>query len=509
MKRIVSSREMKDLDRYTIEEMGVPSCVLMERAALQVVNELEKVFKDRREDERILCVCGSGNNGGDGVAIARILHMHGFRTDIFLVGDPERRTEELKRQLSVAANYHVPVVNNLEEQEYTTIVDAIFGVGLTRPVEGAYGEVIRCLNRMDAWKVAVDLPSGINGDTGEELGAAFQADLTVTFAYRKAGLCLYPGRKIAGKTVVADVGIYGTEEDRDLLMQMEETDLKILPARSADGHKGTFGRVLVVAGSPGMCGAAYLSAAGAFAAGAGMVKIMTPEVNRIPLQTMLPEAMVCCETDPKKEFAWSDILIAGPGLGRSADAVFKVQWFFEAAAQTQKKLILDADGLNLLAEHPEWKKYLGSHVVLTPHMGEMSRLSRHSIKEIQNDRISAAQQLAAETGAVCVLKDACTVTAAPDGQVWLSLCGNPGMATAGSGDVLSGVLAGTACMYLPEKDRCTDGMMTALGVMLHAMGGDQAASEKGMAGMRAGDIAQGVSKVMHKLESTRISDRIR
>ena len=174
MKQIVTCKEMKALDGNMIEGIGIPSCVLMERAALKVAEELERMLADKKQEERILCVCGSGNNGGDGVAVARILKLHGYRTSLYLVGNPDHRTVEMQRQLDIAAACQVPVVNNLETEEYTTIVDAIFGVGLSRPVEGSYRDVIMALNQLNAWKVAVDIPSGVNGDTGAELGIAFQ-----------------------------------------------------------------------------------------------------------------------------------------------------------------------------------------------------------------------------------------------------------------------------------------------------------------------------------------------
>ena len=507
MKRIVTCKEMKALDGNTIEKMGVPSCVLMERAALKVVEEMESRLNDSKQQECILCVCGSGNNGGDGVAIARILKLHGYQTRLYLVGNPDHRTEEMQRQLAIAANYQVPVVNNLETEEYTTIVDAIFGVGLSRPVEGRYRDVIAALNQLDAWKVAVDIPSGVNGDTGAELGIAFRADLTVTFAFRKAGLCLYPGKKFAGRVVVADVGIYGDSEVHAHLWQTERADIYCLPDKIPDGNKGTFGKVLVVAGSPGMCGAVYLSAASAFAVGAGMVKIVTSEENRIPLQTMLPEAMLDCCDAYEKDFAWCDVVVIGPGLGISEKSADKVQWFLKAAAQVRKPLVLDADGLNLLSQHLEWRIWLGAHVVLTPHMGEMSRLTGKTVSELQTDRIAAAHELAAETGAVCVLKDACTVTAVPDGTAWISLEGNPGMATAGSGDVLSGILAGVQAMFLHEASALADtGKHAALGVVLHGMAGNIAAKEAGMAGMKARDIVQGAAMALKNKQDTGISE---
>ena len=333
MKQVVTCQEMKSCDSYTIERMGVPSCVLMERAALKVVEELEKRFTTENIKQKILCVCGSGNNGGDGVAIARILHQHGYQSAIYLAGNPDHRTEEMQRQCQIAVNYQVSVVNNLHSEEYTTIVDAIFGVGLTREIKGEYRELIAELNEMPGWKVAVDLPSGVDGDTGAELGIAFHADLTVTFAFRKAGLCLYPGRKLAGQVVVADVGIYREDGAEPKLFLTEKSDLRELPEKEADGNKGTFGKILAVAGSSGMCGAAFLSASGVFATGAGMVKIVTPEENRIPLQTMLPEAMISCTGDWGKDFEWCDVLVIGPGIGMTVKAADKVEFFLKKAKQ--------------------------------------------------------------------------------------------------------------------------------------------------------------------------------
>lgn len=500
MRRIVACREMKELDRRTIEEMGVPSCVLMERAALKTVKEMEAVFGRENSEQRILCVCGSGNNGGDGMGIARILFLHGYRAEIFLAGNREKFTEETARQFHIAQKYQVPVVMNPDWSEYTTIVDAVFGVGLTRPVEGRYAQLIRQMNECSAWKVAVDIPSGVDGDTGMELGTAFRADLTVTFGYRKAGLCLYPGRMLAGRTVTADIGIYGDPADPGNLRHMEGSDLDTLPERRPDGNKGTFGKVLAVAGSPGMCGAAYLCGASAFAAGAGMVRIFTAEENRIPLQTLLPEAIITCgDSDEAKEkaYQWSDVLILGPGLGTGDKARDKAEWFLRRAWEDRKPVILDADGLNLLSDHPQWRKWLGAHVTLTPHIGEMSRLTGKPADEIIKDRTGSAVSLAGETGTVCVLKDACTVTAGPEGKAWINLSGNAGMGTAGSGDVLAGVLAGMRCMFAGAGYEEVDpASAAALGVFIHGRAGDRAAEKKGIYGMKAGDLIPEISFVL-------------
>ena len=498
MKEILTCSEMKELDRRTIQEMGIPSCVLMERAALKVVKKMEK--KGFSPKEYVLVVCGSGNNGGDGIAVARLLHLKGIRTEIFLAGEEKRMTPDADLQRKIAVNYQVPFVNNPHWNEYTTIVDAIFGVGLQRDVEGKYYQLIRRMNEAHARKIAVDIPSGVNGDNGREMGIAFLADLTVTFAFRKRGLCFYPGRMYAGRIEVADIGIYSGKENQT--WHLEKKDLGYLPKRIAFGNKGTFGKVLFIAGSEGMCGAAFLSGAAAFAAGAGMVKIQTVEENRIPLQTLLPEAIVSCsfnEEENEKALAWCDVIVIGPGLGMSGKSRERAQWFLSRGHSTGKPMILDADALNLLAVNPQWRQYLGETVIVTPHLGEMSRLCSKSIGEIQNTMAETAAEFSKETGAVCVLKDACTVVTDGKGNTYLNLSGNAGMGTAGSGDVLSGVLAAVCCMYLPYPDQTLDrGRQAALGVYLHGLAGDMAAEKLGMHGMTARDIVRMLPETLRK-----------
>ena len=317
MKKIVTCEEMKKLDNATIHKIGVASEVLMERAALKVVEETEKYLG---KSEKILVVCGSGNNGGDGIAIARLFHLKGVRAEFYMAGNKEKMTRETLLQYKIATGYQVPEVNNPAWDEYTTIVDAVFGVGLARPIEGHYAEIIHEMNSARAKKIAVDIPSGVNGDTGLEMGIAFSADLTVTFGYRKRGLCFYPGRLYAGKIVIADIGIYEQEAVKASARCLEKEDLKLFPERDPGGNKGTFGKILFVTGSAGMCGAAYLSASAALRTGAGMVKIQTVEENRIPLQILLPEAMVCSRFDEESNeqlLSWCDVIVIGPGLGTS------------------------------------------------------------------------------------------------------------------------------------------------------------------------------------------------
>ncbi len=516
MKKVVTCSQMKLLDHETIHSMHVPSLVLMERAALAVKDEIVKHLLEKNPDgcwcrDRVLAVCGSGNNGGDGIAIARLLHLQGIPVEIFLAGNPDKMTEETRHQWEIAASYQVPVTNNPVWSEYTVIADGIFGVGLSREITGKYREIIDCMNQAKAYKVAVDIPSGIHGDTGAVLGAAFDADLTVTFAYRKRGLCLYPGRMYAGEVVTADIGIYDRDSKGNVLAEMaachlEQTDLRALPARPPWGNKGTFGKVLLIAGSPGMCGAAYLSASAALHGGAGMVKIQTVEENQIPLQTLLPEAMVTCEFNEEaneKNLSWCDVLVIGPGLGTDGEGRERMLWFLKNGSEAGKPVVIDADGLNLLAEHPEWMEYINENTVLTPHMGEMSRLTGSSISHLKEDPAAAVFEFAGRSGVTCVLKDACTVIADQEEHLYFNLSGNSGMATAGSGDVLSGIMAAVLCMYRGAKEKPPVSYQTAMAVYIHGLCGDFARRKKGTHGMTAKDLIEALPEVLKLSESKR------
>ena len=505
MRVLADSAQMKRMDSRTIGQMGIPSLTLMERAALAVAEYLRD---NGRASSGVMVVCGTGNNGADGVALARILHLWGYRAAFFLAGPMEKATEEMKAQLYTAGACQVPFLK--EEPDfgsYGVLVDALFGVGLTRPVEGAYAALIGRMNEAQAFRLAVDLPSGVNADTGQAGGAAFRADVTITLGCEKRGLFLYPGRQLAGKVIRADIGIYPGGEAYDCCLP-EKEDLRGYLRRSPDGNKGSFGKVLAVAGSQNMFGAAYLSAHAALACGAGMVKVQTSAQNRTPLMTLLPEAMTECampSTDPDgweekwmQSILWCDSLIIGPGLGTDETARKRVQWFLEKSHALSRPVILDADGLNLLAGHPEWREYLDGHVILTPHMGEMSRLTGVRVEILAADRVRSAGDLAKETGTVCVLKDACTVIADAHGNSWISPAGNSGMATAGSGDVLAGILGGMAARLACADDgkRAEDaGRMAACSVLLHGLCGDAAAAAEGEDTMTARSLIRQMKNV--------------
>lgn len=491
MKTILTCSEMKSLDAYTIREMGVPSAVLMERAALSVAEKIMEYLSGKPEAS-VLCVCGSGNNGGDGVAVARLLHNAGLRAVICMAGNEAHFTEETARQVRIAKNYGVPFADadSVDMNGFQVIVDALFGVGLSRTIEGKYAALIDRINRSNVYKAAVDIPSGIHGDTGQVMGTAVKCDLTVTFAYKKSGHLLYPGRTFSGHTICADIGIY-SHGGNSYAKSFEPQDAAGFLERDPAGNKASFGKILFLAGSAGMCGAAYLCAAGALRTGAGMVMIRTPEENRIPLQTLLPEALLSLRADSEERrrvYEWCDIASAGCGLGKSEDSVSELLSLLQYCRETEKPLVLDADALNLLAEHPDWYSFLGPNTVLTPHPGEMSRISGFSIEEIKADPVRTASEFAKRTGAVIVQKDACTVTASPDGEIYINESGNSGMGTAGSGDVLCGIISGVLAVSRHLRSGKSPAGPAAAGVYLHGMAGDRAAAELGMSGMKAGDI---------------------
>lgn len=504
MKYLVSGSEMRAWDKNTIEQFQVPSMVLMERAALKVVETMEEHKFDMH---RVLVLCGSGNNGGDGLAIARLFFLQGRQVDIFFLGNREKATEETSRQMEIVERYGMKIGTTLPEKTYTVIVDALFGIGLSRKVEGRYGDILDKMNHMrkkGAKVVAVDMPSGIHSDTGEVMGTALGADLTVTFASLKLGQILYPGCQYCGRLVAADIGISKESlKEKPFGFLYETEDLKRLPMRLPSGNKGTFGKVLVIAGSRDISGAAYLCACAALRSGAGMVRIYTREENRAALASLLPEALITTYGEGEEAFddlgeclSWADVIAVGSGIGQSRQSeelLLKVFSENGAVGKNKRPCVLDADALNLLAKMPD-KQPFPFPAVITPHLGEMARLTGKSISEIQKSLIETAKEYAKETKAVCVMKDARTIVAWGTEEFYVNVSGNSGMATAGSGDVLAGVIAALIGQGMAMQDAAV------MGVYLHGLGGDQAAEGLGEAFMTARDIIDGIGQVRKAYE---------
>ena len=503
MRYALTGEQMKAADGRMIREIGIPSLILMERAALQCVNAMKEANIDL---SHALVVCGSGNNGGDGFAIARLLIEEGFDVDAILVGSLTSRSEETKTQMKILENMGVSVGNSLPDREYSVIIDAVFGIGLSRNIEGSYADVIERMNRFHGYKVSVDMPSGICSDTGRILGCAFKADTTVTFAYPKAGHFFYPGCQYTGRLDVRPIGIYDPRlaGNEDVYYTLEPSDvMERMPVRLDDSNKGTYGRVLCITGSRGMSGAAYLSAKAAYMAGAGLVRIYTEESNRQILQQLLPEAVMTTYKDECPDvlkelpdlLEWADVVCLGCGLGKTPVSVELVRQVIKI---NTKPCVIDADGLNILAE-------LGSDIwncigqypdryVFTPHMKEMTRLTGYTIQELKDNRTVLLKKAVQKWHVVCVLKDSRTLVASEHAQVFLNTSGNAAMAKAGAGDVLAGIITGLMAQGLSTR-KAAD-----LGVYLHGLGGDEARSVLGKYSVLAEDIISGIGRTIKILE---------
>ncbi len=492
MQFVVTAEEMKEYDNNTIEHIGIPGLVLMERAALKVK---EAILEEKKELQSVLIVTGVGNNGGDGLALARLLVAEGVRVTVCRFGDYSKATESFCVQKKILEHYPVEFLEEEKALEglkefarvgaaFDVIVDALFGVGLSRPLEGIYSEIILALNRVRGFKVAVDIPSGICANTGRELGCSFVADLTVTFGFAKRGLYLFPGVHSVGKLIVADIGIDERSfmEHPPRVFTYRDNPCKYIPVRKKDGNKGTFGKVLLIAGFEKMAGAAMLSATAALRMGAGMVKVILSPENRGIFQAALPEVMCADSNELSSCLAWADVVAIGPGLGKSEEVK---KLFKELLEQSELPLIVDADALNILSEDKSIKEaylaYKGIKV-MTPHMGEWSRLIGKSVAELKEDFFENATKSALTFNAIMVCKDARTLVAHPDGNVYLNTTGNNGMATAGCGDVLTGVIAA-----LLGQNEDVFAMVTTA-VYLHGLSGDYAFETYTEYGVTAGRL---------------------
>lgn len=496
MRYLPDGKWMQKADAHTIEDIGIPSVVLMEHAAEKTVEAMEREAIDF---SRILVVCGSGNNGGDGFAIARLFAQKGKEVTVIFAGKEASLTPECRIQKQIAENLGIPVVGSMTEAACTVVVDALFGVGLSREVSGSYAELLEKLNTLPCAKVAVDIPSGICAATGKVLGCAFRADLTVSFQCEKLGTVLSPGREYAGKVIAAEIGIDTAfyEEIPEISYTLEKSDLpKRLPVRKADSHKGTYGKVLMITGSKGMAGAAYLSAKAAYTCGAGLVRIYTEESNRAILQQLLPEAIISVYEQYEPEqlqslLKWADVVCIGCGLGqnRVSESLLKGTLWGGVVP-----CVVDADGINLLALHPELLDETRMPLILTPHMKEMSGLLDCSVAELQESRMDRLDAFTETYPAVCALKDSRTIVAQRGRHRFVNTAGNNGMAKAGSGDVLAGVVTGLLAGGLDVYESAV------LGVYLHACGGDAAQEKLGSFSILAEDLIRGIGECLKEAE---------
>ena len=507
MRYVITADEMKYYDRVTIEEIGIPSLLLMERAAMEMTAVVTGYLK---KTCRVLVLAGSGNNGGDALAVGRLLAEKGHTVTFWMPMNGKSTSRETERQLTILGNMGFSIHDIFPEGEYDIIIDGLFGIGLTREITGIYEQAVMQVNamkKMGTLVVSVDIPSGICADTGRIMGCAIAADATVTFAYAKAGHYYYPGREYTGDLYIKSIGIRAMpDKKRPSYKTADLSDLReLLPQRKPDGNKGTFGKVLLFAGSKDICGAAILCANAVFAAGAGMVKILTHESNRVALQKALPEAMLLTyETFPEKEklkesLEWADVIVAGPGVGISVQSE-KIMGYL--LGQREMPFVADADGLNLIAKSKSLQKavleYKTGKLILTPHPGELCRLLTISMAEYHYNQRKAVEDAVNKYQCVLVGKDAVTLIASLEDEIYyMNHLGNDGMAVAGSGDVLAGIIGGFLAQGL-------DPVFAAVtGVTAHGAAGEQAAKEKSRYAMMASDIIKSLCEILKEAESKR------
>ncbi len=483
MIRVLKVKEMKNCDEYTINVKGIPSSALMQRAAEAVAQEIEA---EEFDTSSVLVLCGSGNNGGDGYALASILAQDSCKlTSTYFMGDDNKMTDECaKRRRTCIAR----PLTEFSLEGVTLIVDAIYGIGFRGTPDKKTSEIINKVNESKIPVVSIDLPSGVEADSSAVNSVAIKATLTVAIAALKRCHLLYPGKSHSGRVIVRDIGIGFDALPDDALRVYTQNHLK-MPLRDPDANKGSCGKLLIVAGSPCMAGAAYLSALAAYRTGAGLVRIFTHEENRVILQTLIPEAVMTTYKDGEDpEFvlseavAQSDAVLVGPGLSTSKQAEKILKTVLKCAPE---RLVIDADGLNIIAKSSVLRHKIPRNAVLTPHLGEMSRLTGVSIPELKAEKPEHATALARELGAICVLKD--SVTAVSDGEeCYLNQTGNCGMAKAGSGDVLAGIIGALLAQSLTPFDA------SKLGVHLHGRAGDKAVENRSVHSLLARDIAENI-----------------
>jgi NAD(P)H-hydrate epimerase len=513
--KVVTAEVMQQLDRRTIEEAGIPGVVLMENAGRGTVGVLLKNYPHVLKGT-VAVIAGKGNNGGDGFVIARYLINRGVRVRIFLLGARGKIRGDAKINLDSVLKMQVPLteiknsagwkVHRGELEGCTLIVDAIFGTGLTADIGGLIGEVIHHLNGLTIPTVAVDLPSGLHPDTGAVLGCCVQADCTVTFGLPKRGLFLYPGAQYAGSIKIVDISIPSAFVDEALLPDhvLSFADMsQALKVRNPDTHKGDYGHVLAIAGSRGKTGAAVLTCQAAARVGAGLVTLGIPESLHAIVEQKLTEVM----TEPLSEHTagflglssfekirelmeGKKVLVLGPGLSTGEDTVKLVHAVIK---ESSIPVVVDADGLNALGAHPGVLQQVDVPVVVTPHPGEMARLVGVSVREVQGDRIAIAKDFARRYGCYLVLKGARSLIAEPDGSLAINLTGNPGMASGGMGDLLTGMIPG----FIAQGYDCATSIK--LSVFIHGLAGDLLRRERGPVGFIAGDVLSEVPRVLQAL----------
>lgn len=500
----LNSKQIRQLDTLAIEKMKIPGLLLMENAAHAFVEEF---MKHPEQLDQVYIFCGLGNNGGDGFAIARLLSRLGVNVQVFIVGDSTKISGDAKVNYEIILRLGLKV-EEIQSQEQlealfmsipndAVLIDALLGTGLNKNIEGLLKETIHYMNDSDLKIYSVDIPSGINADNGRIMGVCVNAYKTITFCLPKIGLFLYPGALMTGDVIVVDIGIPKCLwENEDYKYELLEPSLlRYLPKRHKQSHKGTYGKVLIIAGSKHMMGAAALSAYAALKAGCGLVKVMTEEGNHESIYSFVPEAtlMTYSKEEPEKTLQllkegleWADAVLIGPGMGQDEMTLKIVEMVLK---QEDLRVVLDADALNVLSKHIELLENCSYTPIITPHLGEMSRLTGYDTNAIHAATVEFADAFSQKYSVVTVLKSERTIIANEE-RIYVNILGNDGMATAGSGDVLSGIITSLFSQTNNAE------LSAILGVIIHSMAGDLAKKELGTYSMTARDILFKMSAVL-------------
>ncbi len=512
--RVVTGTEMKEIDRIAIEERGIPGLKLMEEAGRQVALRAQYLLGKTGERD-ILVVAGPGNNGGDGMVAARYLHETGIPVRAYLIdsgklsSDARAQFDRLKKLMDVVTPKDGGIDGlRTETEKADLIIDAIFGTGFTGEPKGAPKEAIAAINDAGAAVLAVDIPSGVEADTGKARGVAVRADETITFGLPKLGCIIHPGASFCGDVVVVDIGFPPDvlEQPGELVVEQAPDAAFRLPQREEDTHKKACGMVFIVAGSRGMTGAAAMTAESALRSGAGIVTLGIPESLSDIMEVKLTEVMTVSISDTsrgtlakdahaeiKQALKGFDVLALGPGLSTDDETVHTIKRLLE---EVELPVVLDADGLNAIQDDTAILKKRKAPTVITPHPRELARLFNIATSEVNEDRIGFARKAAREWDSIVVLKGNRSLIASPAGIVYINPTGNPGMATAGTGDVLTGTIAGFWAQGLEPSDSAV------LGTYLHGMAGDLAAQDLTRYSVVATDLIEYLPKAIKALEES-------
>ena len=521
--RLVTSAQMKNIDSRSIGEFNTPGLELMEKAGIGTAEVCRQLLGEPK-GKRLFIFCGTGNNGGDGFVVGRYLSRWKFRVQLFLLGRRDEVKGDAHTNLNKALKLKLPIKQVAKPEDLPDlstchlIVDAIFGTGFKGQVEGIEKEAIEKINNSKIPVVSVDIPSGLNADTGKVNPVCVRAAATVAMGLPKIGQFFFPGKEFCGKVTVVDIGLSSRAiaEEKIALNLIAEKEVKgLLPNRPGNIHKGDCGKIFMLAGSTGLTGAACLASLSALKTGAGLVILGVPETLNAIFESKLTEVITRPLPDLGKRgalalrglgeikpyFEWGDCFAVGPGIGRHYQTVELLKRLI--TTRFNKPVVLDADGINAFAKQPELLKDLPYPMIMTPHIGELSRLLNLPIQEIEKDRVEIARQTAKDFNLVLVLKGAPTLVAEPLGGVYVNPTGNEGMATAGSGDVLTGIIVGLLAQKLGLEKECSISesvLESALaGVYLHGLAGDLAKASKTSYSLIAGDILDKIPDALREL----------